>query len=174
MSGARPSFLLALVLSVLSILVLIPGGSLACDGRSAGSSDIGDPYFPTAGNGGYDVQHYEIVLTVDPAKGTLQGSTTIEARAIQDLDSFNLDFVGLDVESVRVGGSPAEYTHNGQELIVECPDRLAAGDTFATQVTYSGRPVPQRTPRRSPSAGSRPATLSTRWTSPKERPPGSR
>lgn len=144
MPRARPSSLFVLIVSLLSLLVLVPGGSLACGDRLAGTGGIGDPYFPSAGNGGYDALHYEIALTVDPAAGIVEGSTIIQARAVQDLDSFNLDFTGLEIESVQVAGRPAEYRRKGQELIVECPDRLVAGETFATQVTYSGKPVPQK------------------------------
>ncbi|MFH0917189.1 MAG: M1 family metallopeptidase [bacterium] len=143
MPRARPSSLLLVVVFIFLLLVLAPGGSLACDDRLAGSEGIGDPYFPSAGNGGYDALHYEIALAVDPVAGTVVGSVTIESRAVQGLDSFALDFSGLEIESVRVGGLPAEYRRKGQELIVECPDRLATGETFATEVAYSGKPVPQ-------------------------------
>ena len=143
MPRARPSSLVVLVVFILSLLALAPGGSLACDDRPAGSEGIGDPYFPTAGNGGYDALHYEIALKVDPIAGTVAGSVTVESRAVQDLDSFDLDFSGLDIEGVRVGGLSAEYRRKKQELIIECPGRVAAGETFATEVIYSGKPVPQ-------------------------------
>ena len=35
---------------------------------SVGSPGAGDPYFPSAGNGGYDVQSYEISLDIDPVE----------------------------------------------------------------------------------------------------------
>ncbi|MFN2225986.1 MAG: hypothetical protein ACK2UY_06755, partial [Anaerolineae bacterium] len=57
-----------------------------------GAAGIGDPYFPGAGNGGYDVQHYDIDLTVDMANRQIMAQTTIQARATQALRSFNLDF----------------------------------------------------------------------------------
>ena len=36
-------------------------------GAVTGSPGAGDPFFPSAGNGGYDVQSYEISLDIDPA-----------------------------------------------------------------------------------------------------------
>ncbi len=33
-----------------------------------GAESAGDPYFPNLGNGGYDVQHYDIAFTYDPYK----------------------------------------------------------------------------------------------------------
>src|SRR5690554_1586234 len=78
-------------------LPVTPGASLGC---TAGSVGIGDRYFPTMGNGGYDVQHYDLDLTLDVSgSAILAGVTTIEAFALADLCSFNLDFEGLTIES---------------------------------------------------------------------------
>jgi hypothetical protein len=32
-----------------------------------GAAGIGDPYFPLEGNGGYDVRHYDLTFSYDPA-----------------------------------------------------------------------------------------------------------
>ena len=60
---------------------------------SPGTPGIGDPYFPLAGNGGYDVSHYDIRLSYTPSTDELAGTTTITARATQDLSQFDLDFL---------------------------------------------------------------------------------
>src|ERR1700712_3636435 len=65
-----------------------------------GAPGIGDPYFPGDGNGGYDVAHYHLDVTYDPATGELGGVADIEATATQDLSRFDLDLKGLDVRSV--------------------------------------------------------------------------
>ena len=72
-----------------------------------GAPGLGDPYFPLDGNGGYDVKHYMLEITYDPATDVLTGKATISARAQQNLSQFNLDFVGLTVVSIRVRGSAA-------------------------------------------------------------------
>ena len=33
-----------------------------------GSPGLGDPFFPNAGNGGYDVSHYSLTLDYEPAR----------------------------------------------------------------------------------------------------------
>ena len=132
-----PIFLAFLVLVVALLALSAPG----CSDSLAGEPGIGDPYLPSAGNGGYDALRYEIALTVDPRVDALRGRTTVEAQALQDLDSFNLDLLGLEVESVLVNGLPAGFERDGQELTVLCPERLPAGERFATQVSYSGIPV---------------------------------
>ncbi|GAA4030624.1 M1 family metallopeptidase [Allokutzneria multivorans] len=87
---------------------------------SPGAPGLGDPIYPLAGNGGYDVQHYDIDLRYQPATDELSGTTTIRATATQDLSQFNLDFA-LKVKSVRVGGEPAAFRVDAKdktELIV--------------------------------------------------------
>ncbi|MET0525237.1 MAG: M1 family metallopeptidase [Nocardioides sp.] len=80
----------------------------------AGASGAGDPYFPFAGNGGYDVQHYDLDITYTPPapapaplSGQFEGVATIELRATHDLDRFNLDLRGMDVHRVTVNGRRA-------------------------------------------------------------------
>jgi aminopeptidase N len=107
-----------------------------------GAAGVGDPYYPAAGNGGYDVAAYDLTLEFDPDTGALDGIAVITAEATQDLSAFNLDFVGLKVDSLTVDGTPADYQRYGQELVVECPDELGDGDSFTVEVEYSGEPKP--------------------------------
>ncbi|WP_046730967.1 M1 family metallopeptidase [Streptomyces humi] len=127
-----------LVPSVLLCLALT-----ACDGGvhgTPGGAGLRDPYFPKAGNGGYDVGHYALDLGYDPGTGELTGTAVITARATRDLTAFDLDLRGLDVDAVTVEGRAARWNRAGQELTVRPHDDLAEGETFATTVRYSGRP----------------------------------
>ena len=38
-----------------------------------GAPGLGDPFFPNAGNGGYDVSHYGLVLSYEPSGNQLSG-----------------------------------------------------------------------------------------------------
>jgi aminopeptidase N len=126
-------------------------GVLACssadDPPSAhrpGAPGIGDPDFPKDGNGGYDVAHYDLVIDYTPATKRLDGVTTIDAAATQDLSAFNLDLAGLDVRTITVDDTPASFTRQGDELTVR-PFRAIADDArFSVKVTYSGVPKPVR------------------------------
>ncbi|MFK4145810.1 M1 family metallopeptidase [Streptomyces sp. NPDC004065] len=115
----------------------------ACDSGvrgSPGGSGLRDPYFPKAGNGGYDVTHYGLTLDYDPSHRHLTGTAEITARATQDLSAFNLDLKGLTVESVTVEGRSARFSQAGQELTIRPHDELAKGETFGATVRYSGTP----------------------------------
>ena len=73
----------------------------------AGSAGSGDPFFPQAGNGGYDVRHYSLTIDYDQPANILSGRAVIRATATQNLRSFNLDLRDLyTVSSVRVNGGP--------------------------------------------------------------------
>jgi aminopeptidase N len=109
-------------------------------GASPGAPGLGDPYFPMLGNGGYDVEHYTLELTVDPIEGGLQGEVTIEATATETLSAFNLDLVGLTVDNVTVDGAVASYSRDGGELTVVPPSVLPGGEAFAATISYGGIP----------------------------------
>ena len=105
-----------------------------------GSAGVGDPYWPRDGNGGYDVDHYDLDVRYRPGTGRLSGVATISARSTQALSRFNLDLAGLRVDDVTVDGRPARWDRRGQELRIT-PRRPVADDTdFVVAVTYAGRP----------------------------------
>jgi aminopeptidase N len=105
----------------------------------AGAPGIGDPYFPLAGNGGYDVTDYNIQLRYQPASDQLQGHTTITARATEDLSRFDLDLL-LPASAVQVQGKPATIHQDGGELQVTPAQPLRSGQPMVVQVDYAGVP----------------------------------
>ncbi|HRN51519.1 MAG TPA: M1 family metallopeptidase [Anaerolineales bacterium] len=114
---------------------VVTAGSAA----EAGDPGLGDPYYPHLGNGGYDVQHYHVELTVDLARQHLDGRVRISAVATQSLSSFNLELVGMQVDALTVQGEPAPFTR-GAELSITPVAPLQAGQEFEIVVEYSGSP----------------------------------
>jgi aminopeptidase N len=128
---------------------------------TAGASGSGDEYFPYAGNGGYDVLHYDLALRYAPPSdstvlaGRLSGVATVTLRATQDLQSLNFDLRGLDVTAVRVGGTAAEHgkSHGSDraewsqkqddanriwELTIGLRPKLKTGQTTTIVIEYGG------------------------------------
>jgi len=105
-----------------------------------GAPGAGDPYFPLDGNGGYDVVHYDLAFSYDPPSDTLDGVATITAVATQDLSAFDLDLHGLTVSAVSVGGVPAGFSRDGQELIITPATGIVKGAGFTVVISYSGVP----------------------------------
>jgi aminopeptidase N len=123
----------------LGALVLTPAG-LAAGGFSPGSAGLGDPMFPLAGNGGYDVGNYSLTLEYSPAGNQLTGNVVITARATQNLSRFDLDLRGFSITQLLVNGAAATYTRDGQELIVTPAAGLVQGKAFTVTVGYAGTP----------------------------------
>ncbi|MFF7448250.1 MULTISPECIES: M1 family aminopeptidase [unclassified Streptomyces] len=121
------------------VLVLTACGASGVRGV-AGGAGVGDPYFPEAGNGGFDVSRYALRLSYDPEAEHLSGTATVTARATGDLSAFDLDLKGMDVAEVTVEGRAARWEREGQELIVRPGGGLEKGETFEVRVRYSGTP----------------------------------
>lgn len=108
---------------------------------TAGAAGIGDPYYPGLGNGGYDVARYVLDLEWDPQDAFLDGRATIEATATQDLSSFNLDLLGMEVTAITIDGVEATFAHEAAELTITPADPLGEGTDFVAVIDYSGRPM---------------------------------
>ncbi|MET8250882.1 M1 family metallopeptidase [Micromonospora sp. NPDC005197] len=109
---------------------------------TAGAAGLGDAYFPTYGNGGYDVGKYTVKVRYDPAKDRLTGTATVQATATADLSTFNLDLAGLTVKTVTVDGAPATYTRDKNELVIKPAAGLITGNGFVAEIVYEGVPKP--------------------------------
>src|SRR4051812_40249506 len=105
---------------------------------SQGSAGVGDRIFPTLGNGGYDVQHYDLDLRYETASPSqsIDGTVTILAKATQSLSRFNLDFAGDSVGHVTVNGLPAKFSREGDELVITPRAPLPKGLPFVVQVSH--------------------------------------
>lgn len=126
--------------SLLSSITLAAGTALAA---GAGSPGAGDPYYPTDGNGGYDVADYDVNITYDPASRHLDGTTKITATTTKDLSRFNLDLHELHVDSVAVNGKKAEFDRaRKHELVISPANPLPQGEKFTVTVKYAGTPEP--------------------------------
>jgi aminopeptidase N len=123
-----------------AVSVVLAGGPAQAGGDSAprpGAAGIGDQLFPELGNGGYDIQHYDITFAWQPDQ-TFQERTVILARATQSLSRFDLDFAGRTVSSVSVNGQPAQWTRTGEELAVTPRHALPRGLPYVVDVATAG------------------------------------
>ncbi|WP_436771447.1 M1 family metallopeptidase [Yinghuangia sp. YIM S09857] len=123
------------------VLTAAPGSA-----GSGGPVGAPDPYFPLAGNQGYDVEHYDLDLDFTPATDLLVARAAIKAEAHRDLTRFSLDFSGPAVERVDVDGRPAAYSRDGQELTVVPAAKIRAGRDFTVTVRYRGTAAPIEDP----------------------------
>ncbi|MGW0518815.1 M1 family metallopeptidase [Crossiella sp. NPDC003009] len=131
--------------AVATTLALGAGTALAAP--EPGKDGVGDPYYPTDGNGGYDVSKYDLNLSYNPGSKLLDATAKITAKTTQELSQFNLDLRGLTVRSVKVNGQAAKFTRTGEhELVITPAAPLAKDAEITVEVSYCGRPGPVRHP----------------------------
>jgi len=107
-----------------------------------GAADVGDPLSPGSGNGGFDVQHYEVSIDATDPTGSITVRNEVTAVATQALRRFDLDLAGMEVTSVTVDGRPAQHSRVDAELQITPEAPLAEGATFTVVVDYHGVPDP--------------------------------
>ncbi|GAA5171098.1 M1 family metallopeptidase [Pseudonocardia eucalypti] len=133
-----------------AVLLLVVGaaGGYAFRGTQGGeeppargslAEGVGDPYYPDAGNRGYDVGGYDLQLRYDPATDQLDGRATITATATENREWFNLD-LRVPASAVTVDDRPAAIKQEAGELRVTPERPLTSGRPFTAVVTYAGVP----------------------------------
>ena len=140
-----------------------------------GAAGAGDPFFPLAGNGGYDVRNYSLRLDFEPRNNALSARAVITARATQDLSRFDLDLRGLHVAAVTVDGARADvharrpgadHHARGRD-----PRRARPSTSPSTTTAIRSRSSTPTSPR---TDGSRPTTARSSSTSRRARRAGIR
>jgi aminopeptidase N len=121
-------------------LLLTAGAAHAVD-FTPGAPGLGDPFFPNAGNGGYDVSNYSLRLDYQPSANQLVGTAVITARATQNLSRFNLDLRGFEISRLRVDGTAATHARAGEhELEITPASGIRSGRFFTVTIDYAGTP----------------------------------
>lgn len=126
--------------SLVLLWIIMSVGAIAVLAQEPGDAGIGDPYYPSLGNGGYDALHYTLDIDVDMDTNTLDAIVTVEAKATQALSQFNLDFLGFEITQLLVNDVEAEFTRSGRELTIIPPEALGEGETFMVNIAYIGEP----------------------------------
>lgn len=101
----------------------------------------GDSYAPELGNQGYDVQTYDLTLSLDPSITFIDGAVHIEALSTQNaLTQVSLDLIGFQIDTLAVNDIPANYLRQGSKLVIALPQALNSGDPFSLNIEWSGAP----------------------------------
>jgi len=89
----------------------------------------------------YDVQHYHIVLDIDPSTETIAGRVTAVVEATVATGTLVFDLLeGLTVDSVLVDGVPAFFSHQNDLITVSLPGQLAPAQQADVEIVYGGSP----------------------------------
>jgi aminopeptidase N len=90
----------------------------------------------------FDVRYYGLHLNLDFTSQTIGAFVDYQIRSvIAGLGSVTLNLRDeLTVDSAKVGGANAGFTHNSHLLIVTLPSTIGNGQEFAMTVYYHGTP----------------------------------
>lgn len=114
--------------------------------QAEGNDEIGDPFYPGIGNGGYDVQHYDLDLDVNLNTGSITAIAVITAVATQDLSAFNLDFNGFTIQHILIDGLQVEYERSRAELTMIPNAPIENEQAFEVEIAYQGVPPNSQNP----------------------------
>jgi aminopeptidase N len=90
----------------------------------------------------YDVEHYNLVLSVDPATESIAGTLTARIATVAPTDSIVFDLVDtLVVSAATVNGSSVLFSHAGNLLTLLPTPTIGSGQIVDVVIDYSGDPV---------------------------------
>ncbi|PQZ96633.1 peptidase M1 [Arthrobacter sp. MYb224] len=99
-----------------------------------------DEYTKHHGSAAYTVDHYDLELTCKLASNLLEGKAVLHLRALQDLDTVQLNLHGLRVLKATCQGKKAQVSKRNHRIEVQLPSRLAAGERTELTLRYAGNP----------------------------------
>ena len=114
--------------------------TLTLGGAALGQS-VGDSIFPSLGQRGLDVQHYDLHLTVPrPGEPHLSGDVTLTVGAREPLSRIVLDLLGPRVSAAQWNGQRVRWVQGAQKVEVTLPRPLRPGETGRLRLIYAGTP----------------------------------
>ncbi len=126
-----------------------PAPAATLDPSLVGARTLGDRFYPTLGNGGYDVRHYDLDLTwhqpdtVHP-RGRVDGHARIASVATQELAELSLDLARATTQvlDVRVDGGHVAHRADpwSRKLIVPLGEPRRAGTELVVEVHWTAWP----------------------------------
>jgi aminopeptidase N len=106
---------------------------------AAPKGSASEPFFPHAGDRGYNALNYHVRLAYSRA-GTIKAVMAMRARARTRLHRLTLDLDGLDVSQVKVDGGGVRFNRGHDKLVVHLLDPIPQGQRFKLTAFYAGRP----------------------------------
>ncbi|HEU4419231.1 MAG TPA: M1 family metallopeptidase [Planctomycetota bacterium] len=95
----------------------------------------------------YDVKHYDLVLAVDPAAESIEGSLTMRATLTGPAAKLALDLdPALAVRGAKLDGSAVPFAHENGRIWITPANALEAGSEFAIEIAYGGKAHEARRP----------------------------
>ncbi len=90
-----------------------------------------------------DLLYYHLDVRIDPVKQTISGKNTIRFLMLKDDTRIQLDLQpALTVDKILLGDVPLKFEREFGAVFVNFPETLKAGQVYAIDFYYSGKPTP--------------------------------
>ena len=89
---------------------------------------------------GFDVQHYDITLTINDQDHYIEGCVNATILAEENLTEIQYELENLNVDAITVNGINADFSYENGIITIEL-GTINEGEEFNTSVTYHGYPA---------------------------------
>lgn len=133
---------------------LLPGAAMQSEAQSGSGynslraerrEDCPQPRRTSPVDAGFDVLHYRVAISVDPAIHFIAGTVSADILATSPtLDSLTFHLAdNMNIGAVALDGAPVPFLHDGGRIAIPTGGFFAAGDTISLSVSYDGYPLDQ-------------------------------
>ncbi|MFH9332191.1 M1 family metallopeptidase [Streptomyces althioticus] len=106
------------------------------DSATPGARSAGDRLFAYLGNGGYDVESYDVAYDYVADRSLMNSHVRIKAVARQDLSELSLDSAGQRIKVVKINGVRARYEKQNEKLVIEPRSPLPKDKPFTVEIDF--------------------------------------
>ncbi len=93
----------------------------------------------------FDVTFYDLDININPLDKTLGGWVEVRAKALNDIDSIQLDldqpFIIDELRWKSREGQSLNYSRKYRGVFIKLPQRLKKGEAFSVDIKYHGKPI---------------------------------
>lgn len=95
----------------------------------------------------YDVNYYDISLSVDPDEKSIEGDVELWFTVVEDMDTLQIDlYENMHISSIKYQGTNLQYFRKYNAVFVVFGHTLKAGEQAMITVSYDGKPQVARKP----------------------------
>jgi aminopeptidase N len=97
---------------------------------------------PYARSKDYDLQHSKVALRFDLEQKKVIGDVTHTLTRLREgVEKVSFDSVGLQIQSVKVNKTEAQFSTTDRKLIVNLPKSGKIGEKYEIEIKYEGKPA---------------------------------
>src|SRR5690554_4505619 len=95
----------------------------------------------------WDAIHYDLKITINPAKKTIEGSNTISYKVIKPNNKMQIDLQApMKIDKIIQNGQEISFTSEGNAHFLKLQQKQETGKEYRLSLFFSGKPKEARRP----------------------------